>query len=159
MNDAAKEIVRAPASGNPKIAEILREFVDGFNTNSLDQVMAFFAEDAVYEPGDGRTHRGAGAIREAFRPQFSNAYGSMRFVVNDWVVDETARRAAIRWVCQHDFSTMKPSLQRFLFKALYGQRAGWYGTDIFHFDERGKIVGKFSYANYGSRPHVRRDLG
>ena len=50
-------------------------------------------------------------------------------------------------------------MKRWLFKASYGKRAGWYGTDIFHFDERGKIVGKFSYANYGRRPHVRRDLG
>ena len=141
------------------IAEMLREFVDGFNTNSLDHVMTFFSDDAVYEPGDGRTHRGRAAIREAFLPQFSNAYGTMRFVVNDWVVDEAARKAVIRWVCQHDLSTMKPSLQRFLFRARYGQHPGWYGTDIFHFDERGKIVGKFSYANYGKRPHLCRDLG
>jgi uncharacterized protein (TIGR02246 family) len=141
------------------IAEVIREFVDGFNTNSLDDVMAFFAEDAVYEPGDGRTHRGRAAIREAFRPQFSNAFGTMRFVVSDRIVDERERKAAIRWVCQHDFAAARPFLQRWLFKALYGSRAGWYGTDIFHFDEKGRIVGKFSYANYGRRPHVRRDLG
>jgi uncharacterized protein (TIGR02246 family) len=141
------------------IAEVIRQFVDGFNTNSLDDVMAFFAEDAVYEPGDGRTHRGHAAIREAFRPQFSNAFGTMRFVVSDQVVDEHQRKAAIRWVCQHDFAAARPFLQRWLFKALYGSRAGWYGTDIFHFDEKGRIVGKFSYANYGRRPHVRRDLG
>ena len=159
MNEAAKQVVAAPASGDQPIAQILRAFVDGFNTNSLDQVMTFFADDAVYEPGDGRTHRGHAEIREAFRPQFSNAYGTMRFVVNDWVVDESARKAVIRWVCQHDFSTVKSSVQRLLFKALYGRSAGWYGTDIFHFDERGKIVGKFSYANYGKRPHLRRDLG
>ncbi|HEY7370541.1 MAG TPA: nuclear transport factor 2 family protein [Polyangia bacterium] len=149
------ESARAPVP----IAEIVRQFVDGFNTNSLDDVMAFFADDAVYEPGDGRTHRGRAAIRETFRPQFEHAFGTMRFVVNDQVVDERARKAVIRWVCQHDFSTMKSTLQRWLFKALYGRRAGWYGTDIFHFDQRGKIIGKFSYANYGRRPHVRRDLG
>jgi len=143
----------------PSIAEILAKFVDGFNTNSLDDVMEFFAEDAVYEPGDGRTHRGRAAIREAFRPQFSNAFGTMRFVVNDQVVDEGARKATIRWVCQHDFATMIPLPKRLLFKAMFGPRAGWLGTDTFHFDERGKIVGKFSYANYGKRPQVRRDLG
>jgi uncharacterized protein (TIGR02246 family) len=141
------------------IAEVLRAFVEGFNTNSLDDVMTFFADDAVYEPGDGRTHRGRDAIREAFRPQFSNAFGTMRFVVNDQVVDESARKASIRWVCQHDFATTKSPLQRLLFKAMFGPRAGWYGTDIFHFDERGKIIGKFSYANYGRRPQLRRDLG
>jgi uncharacterized protein (TIGR02246 family) len=157
MAEAAKEAIRA--GGAPPIAEVLRAFVDGFNTNSLDDVMSFFADDAVYEPGDGRAHRGRDAIREAFRPQFSNAFGTMRFVVNDQVVDETARKAAIRWVCQHDFATTSSFLQRLLFKTMFGPRAGWYGTDIFHFDERGKIVGKFSYANYGRRPQLRRDLG
>lgn len=148
------------ARGNTmQIADILREFVDGFNTNSLDDVMSFFAEDAVYLPGDGSEHRGRAAIRKAFHPQFLRAYGTMRFVVDDQVVDESARKATIRWVCQHDFATAKPLLQRWLFTARYGRRAGWYGTDIFHFDERGKIVGKFSYANYGRLPHLRRDLG
>jgi uncharacterized protein (TIGR02246 family) len=159
MTEAMQETVRAPSGGMPSIADVLREFVDGFNTNSLDEVMSFFADDAVYEPGDGRTHRGRAAIREAFRPQFSNAFGTMRFVVNDQVIDERARKATIRWVCQHDFTTMKPLMQRVLFKIMFGRRAGWYGTDTFHFDERGKIVGKFSYANFGRRPHVRRDLG
>ena len=142
-----------------KIAEILERFVDGFNTNSLDDVMAFFADDAVYLPGDGREHRGRAAIRAAFRPQFSNAFGAMRFVVDDRVVDESARKATIRWVCQHDFASARPLLQRLLFTAIYGRHAGWYGTDIFHFDEGGKIIGKFSYANYGRLPHLRRDLG
>ena len=148
----------ASAGGTPPIAEVLRAFVDGFNTNSLESVMAFFAEDAVYEPGDGRTHRGRAAIREAFRPQFSNAFGTMRFEVNDQVVDEAARKATIRWLCRHDFATMKLP-RRWLFQLLYGRSAGWYGTDTFHYDARGKITGKFSYANYGRRPHVRRDLG
>jgi hypothetical protein len=159
MTEPAPDVVRAPAGGTPPIAEILRKFVDGFNTNSLDEVMTFFADDAVYEPGDGRTHRGRAAIRAAFAPQFANAFGTMRFVVNDQVVDERARKASIRWVCQHDFASMKPFVKRLLFKAMFGRRAGWYGTDVFHFDERGKIVGKFSYANYGRRPHVRRELG
>ena len=141
------------------IASTLSKFVAGFNTNSLDEVMTYFAEDAVYQPGDGRQHRGRAAIREAFRPQFAGAFGTMTFLVDDQVIDEGARKATIRWVCQHDFVTMKPGIQRLLFKTLYGRRAGWYGTDTFHFDERGKITGKFSYANYGSRPHVRRDLG
>jgi len=157
MTDTAKE--PAPAAGTPRIAEILRRFVDGFNTNSLDEVMTFFADDAVYEPGDGRTHRGRAAIREAFRPQFEHAFGTMRFIVNDEVVDEGARKASIRWLCRHDLTTMKAGPQRWLFRAMFGRSAGWYGTDTFHFDEHGKITGKFSYANYGRRPHVRRDLG
>lgn len=140
------------------IADVLERFVTGFNTNSLDDVMAFFAEDAVYRPGDGHEFRGRAAIREAFRPQFSGAYGAMRFLVDDRIIDEGARKAAIRWVCQHDFGRAAPLHRRVFFTTVFGRRAGWYGTDIFHFDADGKIVGKFSYANYG-RPQMRRDLG
>jgi hypothetical protein len=83
----------------------------------------------------------------------------MRFVVDHQVVDEGARKATIRWLCLHDFRTARPLLRRWLFTALYGRSAGWYGTETFHFDDRGKITGKFSYANYGRLPQVRRDLG
>src|SRR5262245_32071586 len=102
------------------IADIVRDFVAGFNTNDLDAVMSYFAEEAVYLPGDGREHRGRAAIREAFRPQFANAFGTMRFLVNDQIIDESARKATIRWLCQHDLATVQPLLQRWLFLLLYG---------------------------------------
>jgi hypothetical protein len=140
------------------IADVLERFVAGFNSNSLDEVMAFFADDAVYRPGDGHEYRGREAIRRAFLPQFSGAFGEMRFLVDDRVIDEGARKAAIRWVCQHDVARAVPRLRGLFFRLLYGRRFGWYGTDIFHFDGQGKIAGKFSYANY-SRPQIRRDLG
>jgi uncharacterized protein (TIGR02246 family) len=143
----------------PRIAEVLERFVDGFNTNDLDDVMTFFSDDAVYRPGDGNEFRGRAAIRAAFLPQFSQAFGTMQFLVDDRVVDEGARKAAIRWVCKHDFETTRSPFMRWMLKARYGKRAGWYGTDIFHFDQEGKIVGKFSYANFGPRPQLRRDLG
>ena len=140
------------------IAEVLESFVAGFNTNSLDEVMAYFADDAVYRPGDGSEHRGRDAIRQAFVPQFSGAYGTMRFVVDDRIIDERARKATIRWVCQHDMAKVVPRVRRWVMMVVFGRRCGWYGTDIFHFDEHGKITGKFTYAN--SRwPHMRRDLG
>jgi hypothetical protein len=141
-----------------KIADVLERFVAGFNDNSLDQVMAFFAEDAVYRPGDGKEHRGRAAIQKALSPQFAGVFGQMRFLVDDRVIGEGARKAAIRWVCQHDVKSA-PLLKRWLFGTLYGRRFGWYGTDIFHFDGAGKITGKFSYANYGARPQIDRALG
>src|SRR6185503_3348119 len=140
------------------IAQVLERFVAGFNENSLDDVMAFFADDAVYRPGDGTEFRGRAAIRTAFEPQFSGAFGAMQFVVDDRLVDEDARKAAIRWVCRHDLTRAVPRLRRWLLKARFGPRVGWYGIDVFHFDADGKITGKFSYANY-DRPQMRRDLG
>ena len=63
----------------------ITKYLDAFNANDLDAVMAFFSDDAVYEPGDGRTHQGKAQIRAAFEPQFNGALGAMRF-------DELGRR-------------------------------------------------------------------
>lgn len=145
------------------VQETIDRFVEAFNVNDLDQVVTFFAEDAVYRPGDGSEHRGPDAIRRAFEPQFSGAFGTMRFDEHDRLIDEGGRKAAIRWVCRHDLAGAKTSglsqfLQRLLIGTFVGQRFGWEGLDVFHFDAVGKIVGKFTYANY-SRPQLRRDLG
>jgi ketosteroid isomerase-like protein len=145
-----------------RLRDTLERFVAAFNADDLDAAMAFFAEGAIYCPGDGREHRGKAAIRAAFAPQFNGVYGEMRFDVDDWLLDEAAGKAAIRWVCRHDLSGEKarriPAPRRWLYRLAYGPRAGWYGTDIFHLDAEGKISGKFSYAN-AFLPQLRRDLG
>jgi uncharacterized protein (TIGR02246 family) len=144
------------------LESILDRFTDAFNRNDLDAVMTFFADDACYEPGDGTSHRGRDAIRRAFEPQFRGAYGAMRFDLEDRVVDEAARKAAIRWICRHDLSgdnaRAMPFFQRTFLRARYGTRLGWRGLDVFHFDAAGQIAGKFTYANY-DRPQLRKDLG
>jgi uncharacterized protein (TIGR02246 family) len=138
-------------------------FVEAFNVNDLDAVMTFFSEDAVYRPGDGKEHRGKAAIREAFRPQYSGAYGKMRFDELDRLVDEPARKATIRWICRHDFhgahGARVPLLMRTFYRMLIrGQQGGWQGLDVFHFDAAGNIVGKFSYSE-ASRPLLDRKYG
>jgi ketosteroid isomerase-like protein len=138
-------------------------FVEAFNVNDLDRVMTFFAEDAVYLPGDGSEHRGPEAIRLAFEPQFSAAFGTMRFDEHDRVIDEASRKVVIRWICRHDLAGAKPAtlgltVQRIAVGLFVGDRFGWEGLDVFHFNEAGQIVGKFTYANY-SRPRLRKDLG
>jgi ketosteroid isomerase-like protein len=148
-----------PATPTP-IAVVVARFVAGFNANDLDAVMAFFTEDAVYRPGDGNEHRGRAAIREAFRPQFEGAYGAMVFAVDDVLVDEASRKAAIRWICRHDIGGENgrgiPRLNRLLYRLMYGRRFSWYGMDVFHFDREGKIAAKMTYASY-RRPRIRRD--
>jgi uncharacterized protein (TIGR02246 family) len=146
----------------PSIAELVDAFTDAFNRNDLDAVMAAFADDSEYRPGNGSVHRGRAAIRAAFTPQFSGAFGAMRFDPEDQLIDETARKAALRWICRHDMSgahgkRVSPWL-RFAIRARHGARVGWHGVDVFHFDAAGKIVGKYTYANY-DRPRLSRDLG
>lgn len=145
------------------IREVVDRFVEAFNDNDLDQVMTFFAEDAVYRPGDGSEHRGPSAIRRAFEPQFNAAFGTMRFDEHEGLIDDASRKAAIRWICRHDLAGAKPysfglTLQRIAVSLLAGSRFGWEGLDVFHFNDAGQIVGKFTYANY-TRPQLRKDLG
>jgi uncharacterized protein (TIGR02246 family) len=138
-------------------------FLACFNDNDLDAVMDFFADDAVYRPGDGKEHRGRAAIRKAFEPQFQGAYGKMRFDETDRLIDEAERKATLRWVCRHDIhgehGKRVPGTQRLLYRTLLrGEQGGWHGLDVFHFDPEGQIVGKFSYGE-AKMPLLRRELG
>ena len=147
-----------------QINETITKFTDAFNVNDLDLAMTFFSDDAVYEPGDGKTHRGKAEIRAALEPQFNGAFGAIRFDERDMVIDVENRKAAFRWVCRHDISHAKPRglvwfLRGISIRLVLGKRFGWQGVDVLHFDADGKIKGKFTYGWYGSRPHMQRELG
>jgi len=147
-----------------EINDTVMKFTDAFNVNDLDRVMTYFSDDAVYEPGDGKTHKGKAEIRAAFEPQFNGALGAMRFDDHDQVIDVENRKAAFRWVCRHDISHAKPrglvmALRKIVTRLVVGDRFGWQGVDVFHFDTDGKIKGKFSYGSFGSRPLIQRSLG
>jgi len=147
-----------------QINDTITKFTDAFHVNDLDRVMTFFRDDAIYEPGDGRTHRGKAQIRTAFEPQFNGAYGAMRFDERDRVIDVENNKAAFRWVCRHDISHSKPNglvkaFQKLIMGLFVGDRFGWQGVDVFHFDADGKIKGKFTYGWFGDRPHIQRALG
>jgi ketosteroid isomerase-like protein len=105
-------------------------FTDAFNREDLDGVMAFLADDAVYDQFDGVRAVGKAAIREAFVPQFRGDYGTMRFVTEDLFVDATTGKAMISWLC---------TLER------DGVRRGWRGLDLLHFEGR-LVKEKHTYA-------------
>ncbi|MGH3726965.1 MAG: YybH family protein [Mycobacterium sp.] len=144
------------------IGAALDRFVAAFNTNDLDIVMEHFADDAEYLPGDGSRHVGTAAIRREFEPQFDGVYGAMTFDEHDRLVDEGARKAAIRWTCRHDIRARR-SRRRLLglatrIGAVVFPRFGWEGLDVFHFNDEGKITGKYTYSNY-ALPRISRRLG
>ncbi len=155
-----------PAEAKPvtQIVEMIKKYWDAFNANDLDTVMTCFSDDAIYQPGDGKTHRGKAEIRAAFEPQFNGAYGAMRFDEHDRIIDVENRKMAIRYVCRHDISDTKPRglvtfFQGIVTRLFVGKRFGWQGVDVFHFDADGKIKEKYSYSWYGSSPHLQRELG
>ncbi len=106
------------------------DFTEAFNREDLDEVMSYFADDAIYDEFFGVRHQGAKAIREAFAPQFRGEYGKMRFHTEDLFLDVASGKALIRWLL-----TLET-----------GERSGgWRGLDILHF-ENGKLKEKHTYA-------------
>ncbi|MEV4641903.1 nuclear transport factor 2 family protein [Actinoplanes sp. NPDC049548] len=141
-------------STSADLGETIDAFVAAFNEPApdLDRVMAFFAEDARYLPGRKPELRGRAAIRAAFAPQFTGRFGRSTFDVYDRVIDESRRRATIRWACRLDLTGDRgrraTPLLRWFARARYGGRLQWHGLDVFHFDAEGRITGKFTYAMF-----------
>ncbi len=154
----------AEAKPAPQILEAIKKYWDAFNANDLDIVMTCFSDDAIYQPGDGNTHKGKAEIRAAFEPQFNGAYGAMRFDELDRVIDLENRKMTIRYICRHDISDTNPRglvmfLRGIVTRLFVGKRFGWQGVDVFHFDAEGKIKEKYSCSWYGSSPHLQPELG
>ena len=76
----------------------VEDFTEAFNRENIDEVMAYFADDAVYDEFHGGRHVGKAAIRAAFEPQFAGKYGRMRFHTEDMFLDAEAGKAMISWL-------------------------------------------------------------
>ena len=81
------------------LLDLTRRFVDAFNRNDLDAVIAFFADDGIYDEFNGRRNVGRSAIRAAFEPQFNGAYGEMKFLDEDLFADAEAGKVMTSWRC------------------------------------------------------------
>ena len=113
-----------------QLLNLTTSFMDAFNRNDLDTVMSFFAEDGVYDEFNGKRNEGKVAIRAAFTPQFTGAFGDMQFLDEDLFIDADAGKVMASWRCT---------------LAVKGQPTSWRGLDLLHF--RGeKLVQKLTYA-------------
>ena len=113
-----------------ELSDLVLRFTDAFNREDLDAVMAFVADDGVYDEFDGQRRVGKDAIRRAFEPQFRGDYGRMRFVTEDLFVDADSGKGLISWLCTTERN---------------GRKRGWRGLDVLHF-ANGKLVLKETYA-------------
>jgi uncharacterized protein (TIGR02246 family) len=112
-----------------EIESLTREFTAAFNRDNLDAVMSHFAEEGVYEELDGRRSTGKPAIRAAFEPQFRGAYGEIRFLEEDLIVDAASGKAMIAWTCTLETGRGP---------------AAWRGLDVLHW-RGGKLAVKQTY--------------
>lgn len=101
-----------------KLIDLTRRFTDAFNRKDLDAVMAFFSDDGVYDEFNGKRNRGKTAIRAAFEPQFTDAFGDMKFIEDDVFVDAEAGKAMISWRCT---------------LSVKGKLSSWRGLDLLSF--------------------------
>ena len=82
-----------------RLLDLTNRFMSAFNRNDLDAVMSFFAEDAVYDEFNGKRNEGKAAIRAAFTPQFTGAFGDMKFLDEDLFVDPDTGKVMASWRC------------------------------------------------------------
>ncbi len=121
----------AMALSRSQLAKTTAEFLAAFNTADLDATMGFFAPDGVYEEFNGKMNRGLDEVRAAFAPQFAGAFGEMKFLDEDLIVDAEAGKVMASWTCTLEVK---------------GQPTAWRGLDAMTFDDQGRITHKLTYA-------------
>ena len=116
------------------LEKLVIEFTEAFNREDIDEVMSYFADDAIYDEFHGGRHIGKAAIREAFIPQFQGVFGRMRFHTEDMFVDvgqgTGTGKAMIRWLLTVEEEN---------------RAGGWRGLDLLYFEE-GRLKEKHTYA-------------
>ena len=113
-----------------ELERLTSEFIDTFNRNDLDAMMGFFSDDGVYEEFNGRLSQGRDAVRTAFEPQFTGAFGEMKFLDEDLFVDAETGKVMASWRCT---------------LSVAGEPTSWRGLDLLHWQD-GKVVRKLTYA-------------
>jgi uncharacterized protein (TIGR02246 family) len=112
------------------LERLTSEFIDTFNRNDLDAMMAFFADDGVYEEFNGRLNEGREAVRAAFEPQFTGAFGEMKFLDEDLLIDPDTGKVMASWRCT---------------LSVNGEPTSWRGLDLLHWRD-GRLARKLTYA-------------
>lgn len=118
-------------SNDPRamLEKLVVDFTEAFNREDIDDVMSYFADDAIYDEFNDIRHVGTDAIRAAFVPQFAGKYGRMRFHTEDLFLDVESGKALIRWVLTMEEET---------------RQGAYRGLDILKF-ENGRLVEKHTY--------------
>jgi ketosteroid isomerase-like protein len=113
-----------------KLMTLARAFVDSFNTEDVDGMMAHFDEaDCVYEDPTGGIHRGRPAVRAALEPNFTGVWGKVRYDTEELIADPHKNTAVAWWTLVMTRGDKSKKLR---------------GTDVMKF-RNGKLVAKLSY--------------
>ncbi len=116
------------------------QFVDAFNRMSLDDVISFFSEDAVYEDSSGGRHVGREAIRAAFEPLVGGSRGKIRFDGEDVFAEVETGKVLASWRLSLDNN---------------GDVSVIRGIDVLEF-QGSKLAKKLAYMKV-DKPHLEVD--
>ena len=116
------------------------QLVDAFNRMDLDDVVAFFSEDGVYEDSTGGRHIGHAAIRAAFEPLVGGSRGKIHFDGEDVFAETDSGKVLASWRLTLDRD---------------GEISVIRGIDILEFKE-GKLKKKMAYMKVDV-PHLETD--
>ena len=117
------------ADRRAELLELTTKFVDAFNRQSLDDIVAFFSEDGVYEDSRGGSHQGPDAIREAFTPLVGGSMGNISFEDEDFFAEPESDKVMASWTLNLEID---------------GKPARMRGLDLLHF-KGDKLVRKMAY--------------
>ena len=112
-----------------ELIELTNQFVDAFNRQNLDDVVSFFAEDAIYEDSKGGSHQGPDAIRTAFTPLVGGAMGKIKFDDEDFFAEVDTDKVMASWTLNMEVD---------------GQPVKMRGLDLLHF-KGDKLTRKMAY--------------
>jgi ketosteroid isomerase-like protein len=127
---ASNQRILSGTTTRENLLDLTGRFMAAFNRLDLDGVMAFFAEDAIYDEFNGRRNASLAAIRAAFEPQFAGAFGPIQFLEEDLFVDAESGKVMASWRCTLEIK---------------GDPTSWRGLALLHF-VGGKLVRKLTYA-------------
>jgi ketosteroid isomerase-like protein len=114
-----------------EIARTIEEWLSAWGRHDLDEVIALFSEDAVFETWTGMRIEGRENIRKAWAEWFEA--GGFRFISEDVVIDEDSQTVAFPWIYEG------PA------KCFEGKMEKRRGIDLIRFED-GLITEKITYS-------------
>lgn len=113
---------------------LLASWQDAWNRHDLEDVMALFDDDVLFDNWTGQQVRGKALLHRIWATWFAS-HGEFRFVEEETLIDEARQKAVYCWRLEW------PSQE-----AGYKGRAECRsGVDVLHFRD-GRIIQKLSYS-------------
>ena len=107
-------------------------FVSAFNRQNLDDLMSYFAPDAVYEDPYGKKYKTPADIRAQFDVVVNGKLGKISFEAEDRFIDAIAGKVMDSWILRMwiDDKTKEERTMR--------------GLDLLHWDDD-RLIRKITY--------------